>query len=55
VEKEKIENNSSGKNFHVSREAVSIMDDKHQICQIELKFACNSLLLPIILAKIWWI
>jgi len=25
--KEKIEKNSSGKNFYVSREAVSIMDD----------------------------
>jgi hypothetical protein len=48
VEKEKIEKNSYGKNFLVNREAVSIMDDTHQIYQIEQKFACNSLLLPIV-------
>jgi len=39
--KEKIEKNSSGNNFHVSCEAVSIMDDTHQICQIDVKIARN--------------
>ena len=28
--------NSNGKNFHVSHEVVSIMDDTHQTCQIAL-------------------
>ena len=53
--KEKIEKNSNGKNFHVSHKVVSIMDDTHQICQIEVKIVDNSRLLTRFLTKSWWI
>ena len=55
IAKEKIKKNYSEINFHVSREAVSIKKDTHNIFQIEVKIADNSWLLTRFPTKNWGI